>query len=97
MIPGCYNVKIYVSKKARFLKNHSTPSGTVCQFVYDEFGRTTQIKVSEGINGTTSRTFLYDKQSNLVQVQDFLANVTTKFQYDLIGRTVGINMSDGQF
>ena len=130
------SVVIYQYETDGAIKNIITPSDTTYQFVYDDFGRTTQIKVgntvlsetqykdvysslvsrmtygnddyrtyeyddldrliSEGINESTTRTYLYDKQSNLVQVQDFLANVTTKFQYDLIGRTVGINMSDGQ-
>ena len=51
---------------------------------------------SESITGVTTRSYLYDKQSNIAQIQDFITNAVTKFQYDMIGRTIGIKSSDGQ-
>ena len=52
--------------------------------------------ISEGANGSTTRTYLYDKRGNVAQINDFITNVITKFQYDLIGRTIGLKSSDGQ-
>jgi len=118
------------------LKNIITPSGSIYNFFYDVFGRTTKIAIgnttlsettyknnasslvsrfdygngayktyeydnqdrliSEGLNGTTTRTYIYDKQGNTAQTTDHLTNVTTTYTHDLIGRISRIKSSDGQ-
>jgi len=52
--------------------------------------------ISEGANGTTTRTYIYDKQGNIAQTTDHLTNVTTTYTHDLIGRISRIKSSDGQ-
>ena len=118
------------------LKKITTPSGSIYNFFYDVFGRTSRIAIgnttlsetqyknnasslvtrfdygngayktyqydnqdrliSEGVNGTTSRTYIYDKQGNIAQTTDHLTNVTTTYTHDLIGRISRIKSSDGQ-
>ena len=118
------------------LKNITSPSGSIYNFTYDVFGRTSKIAignttlsetqyknnasslvsrfeygngayktyeydnqdqlVSEGVNGTTARTYIYDKQGNTAQTTDHLTNVTTTYTHDLIGRISRIKSSDGQ-
>ena len=118
------------------LKKITTPSGSIYNFLYDVFGRTSRIAIgnttlsettyknnasslvsrfdygngayktytydnqdrliSEGANGTTTRTYIYDKQGNIAETTDHLTNVTTVYDHDLIGRISRIKASDGQ-
>ena len=67
-------------------------NGAYKNYSYDNQNRL----ISESVNELTSRMYLYDKSGNVAEINDLLANVTTRFQYDLIGRVVGIKASDGQ-
>ena len=78
----------YLSLVSRF--NYG--NGAYKNYSYDNQNRL----ISESVNELTSRMYLYDKSGNVAEIKDLLANVTTKFQYDLIGRVVGIKASDGQ-
>ena len=118
------------------LKKITTANGTVYNFVYDAYGRTSQILVgnsvlsqttyrdnsssqvarfdygngtyrtysydeqdrliSESINGTIIRSYVYDKSGNVAKIVDHTTNVTTTFRHDLIGRTIEIKSTDGQ-
>ncbi len=78
----------YLSLVSRF--NYG--NGAYKNYSYDNQNRL----ISESVNELTSRMYLYDKSGNVAEINDLLANVTTKFQYDLIGRVVGIKASDGQ-
>ena len=52
--------------------------------------------VSEKIGGIEKVKYIYDKRSNVAQVNDYYSGVTTDFSYDLIGRIIGITSTDGQ-
>ncbi|MBQ4154208.1 MAG: RHS repeat protein [Clostridia bacterium] len=52
--------------------------------------------IAERINGAKISGYTYDKRGRLFKFDDLLSNASTKFTYDLIGRTTAVNSSDGQ-
>jgi len=67
-------------------------NGTYRTYSYDEQDRL----ISESINGTIIRSYVYDKSGNVAKIVDHTTNVTTSFRHDLIGRTIEIKSTDGQ-
>ena len=136
MVISLCDITNYQYKTKGALKNITTPSGSIYNFFYDVFRRTSRIAIgnqtlsettyknndsslvsrfdygngayktyeydnqdrliSEAVNGTTTRTYIYDKQGNTARTTDHLTNVTTTYIHDLIGRISGIKSSDGQ-
>ena len=83
---------VYRDNFSSLVSRFNYGNGAYKTYTYDNQDRL----ISESLNGTTRRTYLYDKSGNAAEITDLLANVTTKFNYDLIGRIVGIKASDGQ-
>ena len=82
----------YKSNTSSLVSKFEYGNGVYKTYAYDDQDRL----ISESINDTLSRSYIYDKRGNLVETTDLLGNLTTRFHYDLIGRINGITASDGQ-
>ncbi len=83
---------IYRDDYSSLVKRFNYGNGNYKTYTYDNQDRI----ISESINGTEIRTYVYDKNGNIAKITDHITNVTTTFRYDLIGRTVEMKTTDGQ-
>ena len=68
-------------------------NGFVKKYIYDKYGRIT----SHSENGDTKARYIYNAEGQLGKVEDNSANKTHKYYYDLIGRLIREEISDGSY
>ena len=67
-------------------------NGDSVSYTYDNLYRTT----GKSYDGQTAFTYVYDAYGNLARTTDLVNNVTYTYQYDMVGRTIGMDTTQGQ-
>lgn len=82
----------YLDSDLSLVSKMTYGNGVERSYGYDELQRL----VSESVNNTVIKKYIYDKRNNIYQINDLAAGYKTTYYYDLIGRITGIKLGNGQ-
>ena len=74
------------------LSSSTYGNGDSVGYTYDNLYRTT----GKSYDGQTAFTYVYDAYGNLARTTDLVNNVTYTYQYDMVGRVIGMDSTQNQ-